>query len=422
MRLLPDALREREFRLLFFGQLISSFGDRMTPIAYTFAILDLTGNVSDVGFVLAAESVPMVVFFLVGGVWADRISRVKVMLASDIVRFACQTTIAILLITGQARIGHLIALSAIYGSALAFFFPAFSGMPPLIVKSDRFQEANALLGLSRNITAIFGPIAAGVAIALIGAGWAILVDAGTFLISAAFLVRMRVPALAREAQVRDFLSDLRQGWTEFKAHTWLWTIVLHASFFIMIALSAVFVLGPFLSDEHYGGAPAWAAISTAFGLGSVLGGVLAIYYKPKRLLLVGELLMFLEVPRLILMAMIAPLWTIVASSVLTGITMSLFGALWMTAIHENIPEESMSRVSAYDWMGSFAFQPIGMALVGPIAVAVGTSAVLWFAAIFVVISTLVVLCIPDVRNLHRKSAQRSTAPEMDSGAVTKASL
>jgi uncharacterized membrane protein len=94
----------------------------------------------------------------------------------------------------------------------------------------------------------------------------------------------------------------------------------------------------------------------------------------------------------------------------------------MTAIHENIPEESMSRVSAYDWMGSFAFQPIGMALVGPIAVAVGTSAVLWFAAIFVVISTLVVLCIPDVRNLHRKSAQRSTAPEMDSGAVTKASL
>jgi MFS family permease len=181
--------------------------------------------------------------------------------------------------------------------------------------------------------------------------------------------------------------------------------VIHASFYLMIAMPAVQVLGPFVSDVHYGGATAWAAISTGFGLGAVLGGFLAIAYKPRRILLVAEMLLLLEVPRQVLFATLAPLWMIVGASILTGIAMSAFGAFWATAMQQNIPERSLSRVSAYDWIGSFAFAPIGMALVGPVAEAVGTRQVFWYAAAYILLSTLGTLFVPSIRNLRSKSSR-----------------
>src|SRR5688572_19495013 len=97
---LLGALRERDFRLLWAGQTTSALGNAVVPVALAFAVLDLTGSASDLGFVLAAHTLPLVAFLLVGGVWADRLPRQLVMVGSDLVRGAAHATIAVLLLAG----------------------------------------------------------------------------------------------------------------------------------------------------------------------------------------------------------------------------------------------------------------------------------------------------------------------------------
>ncbi|MGB2951999.1 MAG: MFS transporter, partial [Gaiellaceae bacterium] len=185
------ALRERQFRLLWIGQATSVFGNGLVPVALAFAVLGLTGSASDVGFVLAAETVPMVVFLLAGGVWADRLPRQLVMLGSDAIRGSCQATIAVLLLTDQARLWHLLALSSIYGSAEAFFRPAATGLLPSTVGAPRLQQANALMGVSNSVASLAGPAIAGVLVGLAGVGVAFAADAGTFVVSGVSLAMLR---------------------------------------------------------------------------------------------------------------------------------------------------------------------------------------------------------------------------------------
>ena len=127
------ALRRRDFRNVFLAQSVSVFGDGITPVALTFAVLDLTGSGTDLGLVLAAQSVPLVLLALVGGVWADRLPRAALMMTSDLVRAAVQITGAVLLLTGTAQIWQLAVLAACHGAAEAFFRPAAGAILPQIV-------------------------------------------------------------------------------------------------------------------------------------------------------------------------------------------------------------------------------------------------------------------------------------------------
>ena len=201
-RLIPARLREgagvlrrRDFRNVFLAQTVSVFGDGITPVALTFAVLDLTGSGTDLGLVLAAQSVPLVALALVGGVWADRLPRAALMMASDLVRAAVQITAAVLLLTGTAQIWQLAVLAACHGAAEAFFRPAAGAILPQIVPPGQLQQANALMGMSDNFGWMVGPAVAGVLVAVIGAGGAIAIDGATFLVSAAFLARLHVPAV-----------------------------------------------------------------------------------------------------------------------------------------------------------------------------------------------------------------------------------
>ena len=156
-----DALREREFRLLFTGQIVSLLGDQMVTIALAFAVLDLTGSVSDLGWVIAAKTAPLVAFLLVGGVFADRLPRRAVMLTADLVRLGSQGAVAVLLLTHSARIWQIAVLQAVAGSASAFFNPASTGLTPLTVSAERLQQANALRGISMASAGIVGPAIGG---------------------------------------------------------------------------------------------------------------------------------------------------------------------------------------------------------------------------------------------------------------------
>jgi predicted MFS family arabinose efflux permease len=396
------ALREREFRLLWLGQSTSTLGDGLVPVAMAFAVIKtLDRGPTALGLVLAAETLPVVVFVLVGGVWADRLPRQMVMLASDVLRGLVQATLAVLLLTGNAELWHLAVLGALHGTAQAFFQPAATGLVPATISPGRLQQANALLGLSKSTAFVLGPAIAGVIAATTNPGAVFAFDAVTFTVSAASLAMLRLPRGRREGERQSFLTDLKGGWHEVISHTWLWVIVLWASTFLCIVVAPLITLGPVVAKESLGGPAAWGLIAAGWGVGSLCGGVLSLRWKPARPMFACSALCLLMAPPVALLALRAPALMIALAQVLSGMSMGLFGALWQTTLQQHVPEESLSRVSAWDWMGTFAFLPLGLILVGPVSDAIGISTTLWIAAGYVVVSTLAVLMVPSVRNLRR---------------------
>jgi MFS family permease len=396
------ALRERQFRLLWLGQATSTLGDGLVPVALAFAVIGtLDASATALGVVLAAHTLPLVLFVLVGGVWADRLPRQLVMLGSDLIRCAVQATLAVLLLSGAAELWHLVVLIAIYGTAESFFQPAATGLVPATISPPRLQQANALLGLSRSTAFVLGPAIAGVIAATTNPGIVFVVDAGTFAVSATSLALLRLPRSRREGARQTFLADLKGGWHELISHTWLWVIVVWASTFLCIVVAPFMTLGPVIAKESLGGAAAWGIIAAGWGGGSLLGGFLALRWRPPRPMLVCCILVLLIAPAIALLALRAPAPVIAAAQAVGGMGMGFFGAVWQTTLQQHVPEEALSRVSAWDWMGSFAFFPLGFILAGPVSNAIGISTTLWISVGYLVASTLVVLLVPSVRNLRR---------------------
>jgi MFS family permease len=407
MRLLPwsvGPLAEREFRLLFLGRTVSLFGSAFAPIALAFAVLDLTGSPSDLGIVVAAGVAPMIVFILVGGIWADRLPRHHVMVASDAVAGAAQAVIAALVLTGTAEIWHLIVLQVVRGTASSFFFPAAQGIVPQTVSARFLQEANAILRLSRNGTSIVGAAAGGIAVAAIGSGWALALDAATYFAGAALLLGLRIPR-ALTLPERHFVRELAEGWNAFRSRPWLWGIVVQFAFVNASFMGAWAVLGPVVADRELGGAAAWGLIVAAQSAGLIVGGFVTLRYRPERLLLVATLAVFPMAVPLVLLAPPAPAWAIALAAFAAGFSIEFFGVFWDTALQQQISHDQLSRVSSYDALGSVVFIPLGAAIAGPTAELVGVAETVGGAAVVVVVATALVLLIGDVRNLRRREDQ-----------------
>jgi MFS family permease len=396
-------LARREFRLLFLARATSFFGSSIAPVAIAFAVLDLTDSASDLGLVLAARMSPQLVFLLVGGVWADRLPRHLVMVVSDLVTGGAQATTAALVLTGNAEIWHLVVLQAVGGTAVAFFFPAATGLVPQTVEPALLQQANAVLRMALNVSSLGGAALGGVLVAALGSGWALVVDAGTFFVSAGFLFAMRVRVAERLA-APNFLAELREGWREFTSRTWLWVIVLAFGFLNAAETGALNVLGPVVAKAELGGASAYGAIFASTALGLVLGAALALRFKPSRPLFVGCAAMILLPPVLVLLALGAPLPLILVAAVVMGIGIETFGVLWDTSLQQHVPEHALSRVSSYDALGSFVFIPLGQIAAGPTAEAIGVDETLYLAVAVITVATLAMVATPDIRRLRRLDA------------------
>jgi MFS family permease len=392
---------EREFRLLFSGQLISLLGSAVAPIALAFGVLDLTGSKSDLGFVLAANWLPQLVLILFGGVFADRLPRHLVMVGSNAISAAAQAGIAVLLLTGTARLWHLIALQVLRGAAFSFFFPASQGLVPQTVSASLLQQANVLLGMSRNGTTILGAALGGALVAVTSPGWALAFDAGTYLAGAVILGAMHLPPRAASIEAPNLLRELTEGWTEFVSRRWLWTVVVAAGFGNMAAVGATSVYGPLVAKLFLGGAASWGAISAAEGAGLLLGGVILLRYRPQRQLLVGVSALLVWGLPVLLLAEVRSTGAIAAGFLAAGIALELFNTSWATALQQHVPLEKLSRVSSYDALGSFVFIPLGLSIAGPVADAIGLKHALWLAAVVAAGSTLSALAVRDVRELRR---------------------
>ena len=335
---------------------------------------------------------------LIGGVVADRVSRRAVMVTSDVLRVLFQGAIAALLIGGVAEVWMLAVLSGLTGAASGFFQPAATGLLPAIVPPERLMEANGVRATAMSGGEIAGPVIAGVLVATVGAGWALAIDAATFAVSALFLAGLRVPAAVPRAAT-TFLADLREGWSVFTGMTWVWTFVAGAAFGNMV-WGAWSVLGPVVADRSLGGAAAWGTVLAAMGVGALIGGLVAMRARPRRPLVVATISLSLFAVPLVTLAAGAPVAVVAFGALLAGVSMMLSNTIFESSLQRHVPPESLSRVSAYDWFGSLAFQPIGMAIWGPIAVVIGISAALWMAAALIFASCVVLLCVPATRELR----------------------
>jgi len=402
------ALNEREFRFLYIARAFSLFGDGLLPVALPFAVLSVDRSPTGLGFVLASRSVSLVIFLLIAGVIADRIPRKRVMIASDLVRFVAEAAMAILLIARMATLAELIGLIFVYGIGDAFFRPTSTGFVPDTVSRPRLQQANALISLTTSTFSVLGPVVAGLLVVTVGAGWALALDATTFLISAFFVWQIRAVQVTR-SQAGSFLRDLVEGWRVFRSRTWLWVDGLYSALGSFAVLAPFFVLGPIVAARSLGGAPAWATIIAAFGFGAVLGGVALLRFRPTRPLLAAvPPLVLLGVPPLLL-AGPAGTAAIAVAAVGAGFGLTFFNTLFETTVQQHIPSESLSRVASIDWVMSGGLQPFGFVVAASAAAAFGLRPTLIAAFAWIVLSTAVVLAIPEVRNLPAENPEWTSA-------------
>jgi MFS family permease len=399
------ALVERDYRLLFAATSISSFGDMVAIVALAFAVLEF-GDASDLGLVLASRQAASAAMLIFGAVLSDRLPRNRVLVGASLLQGVSQAAIATTVLTGDATVLSFAVLGVLWGLGDGLVLPAEVGLVPQTVSAARLQQANALQGLSRGAVRILGPAVGGVLVVALSPGWALAVDSLTFFACAALLARIRlVPREATER--RPYLRELRDGWQEFTSRTWLWSTVLVfgvGNLFFQFST----VLGPAIAEDRLGGAGAWAAILSAGGVGSLAGGLFALRHRPARPLVASILWSVTIVFMLVALALEAPVEVVAATSFVFGFGIALHVTLWFTVFQREVPEHAQSRVSSYDALGSVIFVPLGSAIAGPVALAIGTSAALWLAAAVIAGGTAAMLTIPAVWRIRADSGVQLT--------------
>jgi MFS family permease len=432
-------LRHRDFRYLWLAQSASVIGDCIVIVALALFVIELTGSATDLGFVLAAASLPLVAFLLLGGVWADRLPRHRVMVVTDLVRFALHALLATLIFTDTVAIWQLIVIEALFGSAEAFFRPAANGLLPQTVPEEEIQQANGLSTLSNNIGEFAGPALATALVLGLGAGWAFALDAATFLISAALLSRVRprrrettarqlatspapaatapapgTPAPATATGVAEGMvhssepigvwSEIRDGYREVRSRSWVWATLAAFCAALFTGLAPWFVLGPVVAREQYGEIGVYGLVSAVLGIGTIIGSLLGIGWRPRFPMRAAMLAILLWPAVAVLYAAGVTLYLVTPAMLLGGAGIALFDVWWMTALAERIPPDKLSRVSSYDWMVSLALLPLGYVLAGPLAGALGAVEVLLGGSVLAAIALALGLLPRQTRMLERFAA------------------
>ncbi len=397
------ALRVRNLRLVLGATFVSGLGDGIVTVALAWAVLDTSHSASDLGIVLAARLIASVSVTFVGGVVADRTSRRRVMIVADLVRVLSQGAIGVLLIAGEANLLEIVISQVVLGGATSFFWPASSGLVQA-VGGEYTQEANALKTIAGSGSGLLGPTLGAVLVVGIGAPWAMLCDGASYLLSALLLAGVSLSALTgfeRDKRARSgFLAEMRDGLREVSSRRWLSAEIVYMSLGNILAASFP-VLAPLICRQHYGGVTAYASLTVVFAAGMLVGGATMLSFKPRHPLRAG---VFAYTPAMlpgVALGLHLPIYAVDALQFAAGIGMTMSNTFLWTALQEQIPPESMSRVSSLEYGGSLAVTPIGYALVGPLAVAIGPSSALVAMCAVAVLLNPLVLMVREVRDLTR---------------------
>ena len=408
------ALGDRRFAWYFTARTVSTAGSVMVPVALAFAVLHIDRSAGALAQVLGVRTLTMVVFLLVGGVVADRFSRIVVLQVSHMLTCVTQALAAGLIISGHATLTQLTVIEGVNGAVSAFTMPAMMGVVPLVVDRSRLQQANALLSFSRSGLAIVGPAVAGLLVVGVGPGWALAVDALTYAVAVVCLARVGLPRRQEAAGTRhSMVAELREGWTEFTSREWLWVVVLVFGVMNAIHVGVVGVLGPLVASSTEAiGEAGWGIVLSAEALGTVLMTLVMLRLRLAHPLRAGMLAMGVLAVPMVLLGAAPALVPVAVGFLVAGAAVEVFGVGWSTALHEHIPVAVLSRVSSYDALGSFVAMPIGTFLYGWLATSVDVETLVLVSAAVYLLVALSALASRSVRDLGR-SVDEPTGEPMD---------
>ena len=403
-------LREPNFRYFFISRLVNSVGGVMAGVALAFAVLEVSNSATALGVVLAAHSIPMVVFLLAGGVIADRFGRTLVIQVSNVVSGVCQLAIAALVISGHAEIWQLIILTAIQGSVSSISFPAMASVMPQLVPRDQLKQANLLMSVQRNALTVVGPAVSGILVVTVGAGWALAVDGTTYLLAALFLIKVRIPPPAAREDRPSAVAELREGWQYFRRTEWLWVIVLAFGALNMIQSGALHTLGPVLAKNTDAiGESGWGLILSAEAVGFLICSLVLMRVPMRRPLRAGMIgIAALGLPMLALG--IEPVLAAgMVGAFIGGLGTEVFSLAWNLAMQEHVPDEMLSRAHSYDALGSFVAIPLGQLAFGPLGSVFSIKDVMLVSGVAYIVICALTLLSRSVRELGRATDVSTTS-------------
>lgn len=401
---LRDLRKIPHFYQLFFARTVSNFGNGMSPVALAFGVLGIEGaDAGSLSLVMVSRTLPVLLLLLVGGTVADKYGRAKTMGWADMLLGFLILIVAASFIADSPSVLLLVIVGFMSGVLNGIWYPAFSGLTPIIVPSEKLQSANSAIGFGSNISFMLGTASGGLVVSALGTGWALGIDALTFIIAGSMILPLA--KLPQTGQVEsgekvNFIQELKFGWKEFSSRSWLVVIVIGFAFVNLSFEAAWAVLGALQSIDAYSGASSWGLILGFMSVGFLLGTLIANKVRPRRPLRFIMLLMLAEPVFLFLFGLGAPLFVLLFSAILMGIALDVFYVLWMTTIQQNVPEESLSRVNSYDTFGSYLFGPLGIAIAGPVAMQIGAGTTLMIGSAISITALLVAFSFPSVRNLR----------------------
>lgn len=387
------------FTFVAIARFVSNLGNGISPIALAYGVLSIPGtDGGDLSLVMSARYFPMVILMLFGGVIADRFPRNRIVGGSDIIGSIVTSVSAITLISGEGRVWILFAMGAIFGVLNALWFPAMTGILPELLPKSHLQKGNAFIGLMSNIGYIAGALLGGVIVATFNAGWGILLDAATFFIAGVLIWNLPAELKSSPSSI-SMMKDLKAGWREFISRSWVVTMVFTFAIINLAFESMIQVLGPLNFDDPDSGPTSWSWNLAGMTVGMVIGGFIVLKMKFKRPLFVSMILIAISVVWDFSLAAGLPLHVSIVAAVISGMTIEIFLVTWYTSLQHHVPEESYSRVSSYDAVGSYGIAPIGIVVAGPLAHHFTVSTMLFVTGSLTLVAALASLCVKSVRDL-----------------------
>ena len=408
--LTKEVLAHKYVKRLFIARFISNFGNGMGPIALAFGILALpNGSANVLGFVLGVTTVAFLIMTPFGGVIADKYGRARMVGLTDMAAGLVLLVQVAYFATGDVPIAVLLIVNGFFGLMWGIFWPAFSGLMPAVLPEAGLQKGNALNAFMTNAGVILGAAAAGLLIDIFGVALTLAIDAISFIVSGFMISTFRHLTPRAEISENTMLDDLIHGWRVFLSFRWIVIIVASFSFIVMCWAAAENVLGPLIALEHFNGAKSWSFVITAESAGLIVGSIIAIKVKPKYPMRFLMLSSFSITFYIWSMAKPQSLSMIAFGAFLFGITLDLWGTLWYTALQRKVPRDSLSRVSAFDGMGSMMFRPVGLAIAAPLSILFGIENVLEIFAAITVAAIILPLLNSEVRNMSYEDLPKKLA-------------
>lgn len=389
------------------SRFISNVGNGISPIALAYGVLSLPGATGkDLSIVMAARFVPLLGFMLFGGVIADRFQRNRLVGSSDMIGSFIAGVSALSLIAGFSSTWLLAVMGGIFGILNAIWWPAMSGVLPEIVPKDKLQQGNAVVGLLTNIGYIVGTLSGGVIVSTVGAGWGLMADAVTFFVAGVIVWFLPITGRAKDKSP-GIIHDLTVGWREFISRSWVIAMVFTFALINMAFESMLSVLGPLNFNDPKTGPQQWSYNLAGLSIGMLIGGIWILKVKVGRPLFLAMVLIALSAAWDFTLAFDAPLAISIAASIFSGISLEIFMVTWNTSLQHHVPEESYSRVSSYDTLGSFGIAPLGIVIAGPLAMHFGVNTILIITGLTTLIASVASLFVPSVRNLRNDVVAKS---------------